>query len=454
MTLEHTVAGQRVLRLLARGTRSDVWLGAGDLVLKVLTPPVPAAAPGREAEALHRARGDHVVELLDVSLGTDAVLVFPRLSRGSLAGLLSRRRSLDAGEAVTILAPIATCLARMHAAGVAHGALSPDAVLFRADGAPVLTGLGSAELFEPGIPEVARERIDGVIADRAALLALADAVLSRTTGERAKAASRLRDGFRAMDRGELAERMASDLFAMAAARPVRFDADEDDSRHRAGRVVAIADTPAPEEPTDPVGRGIAGRLLESGPGSIVRAAVTHRWTSWSAGRRRAVLGGAVAALALLLAFAVVPGQSTSVVPEAVDPQVDAVAPPADAELGTAEGSAIDADDPLAALPDLATRRDGCFRDLSVLCLDGVDEAGSSAWDTDRTALQAITDGGDAPTRLDVSTAELVERIGDSALIDLGPDSDPASVLLLKGEAGWRIRDYLGPGGLGDPEGGS
>ena len=96
--------------------------------------------------------------------------------------------------------------------------------------------------------------------------------------------------------------------------------------------------------------------------------------------------------------------------------------------------------------ELVARRDGCFRDLSVLCLDGVDEGGSSALDADRAALRGIMDGGDAPPGVQLSSPTLVERLGDSALIDLGPDSDPASVLLLKGEAGWRIRDYLAPVG--------
>jgi hypothetical protein len=34
------------------------------------------------------------------------------------------------------------------------------------------------------------------------------------------------------------------------------------------------------------------------------------------------------------------------------------------------------------------------------------------------------------------------------LIALAPGSEPASVLLLKGEAGWRIRDYIAGGGAG------
>ena len=56
MTLERTVAGYRVLRLLAQGERSRVWLAAGDVVLKVLSEP-SRAGPARPPRlmALHRA---------------------------------------------------------------------------------------------------------------------------------------------------------------------------------------------------------------------------------------------------------------------------------------------------------------------------------------------------------------------------------------------------------------
>ena len=39
---------------------------------------------------------------------------------------------------------------------------------------------------------------------------------------------------------------------------------------------------------------------------------------------------------------------------------------------------------------------------------------------------------------------LEERLGDSALVSLGDvtDSEPASLIMMKSEAGWRIRDYL------------
>ncbi len=454
MTFERTIAGYRVLRLLARGDRSHVWLAAGGTVLKVLDAPVPIEAPGREAEALHRARGDHVVELLDVSLGAEgAVLAFPRLVRGSLSEVLSRRPSLDAGEAVTILAPIATTLNRLHAAGVAHGALVPASVLFRGDGAPMLTGFGRAELFAPGLPEVELERIAAVAADRAALAALAETVLARTTGSRSKAAARLNDELRSMDPGRLAARLVSDLFELAAARPVRFDADDAEPREPVGRLVAVSE-PAPvrgdEAETDLAKMSWAVRIIDSGPGSMLRAAVGSRWAGWSVRRRRATLAGVTAATALMVAIAVVPGPAAPIAAPAAgsDAPVAGETAAADGALGEAE-----VDDPLAALGELASRRDTCFRDLSVLCLDGVDEAGSSAWETDRAALQGVLEGGDAPPRLSLTAAILIERLGDSALVDLGPDSDPASVLLLKGEAGWRIRDYLAPAGAEDAKGG-
>jgi hypothetical protein len=448
MTVERTVAGHRVLRLLARGERSLVWLAADGLALKVLNAPVPTDQPGREAEALHRARGEHVVELLGVSIGADGVvLVFPRLPRGSLADLLIRRATLDAGEAVTVLAPIAACLARMHAAGVAHASLGPGSILFRRDGAPMLTGFGEAELFEPGLAEVRLERVAGVAADRAALLGIADAVLARTTGSRGKVAGRLREELRATPPDQLAGRMTAELFELAAARPVRFDPDASETGDEARRVVPVGEPVQASLAPEPVGPlAWVDRLLSTGPVTTVRDAVLERWTGWSAQRRRAVIGSAAAALALVVAISVVPGAPPAgETPVTVPTQAADVDDAATGETTEAD-AAVAGDDPLAALRELVARRDRCFRELSMLCLEGVDESGSSALDADRTALRAVLDGGVEPSRLVLTSAVLVERLGDSALVELSHDSDPASVLLLKGEAGWRIRDYLAGAG--------
>ena len=100
------------------------------------------------------------------------------------------------------------------------------------------------------------------------------------------------------------------------------------------------------------------------------------------------------------------------------------------------------DDPVAAAVVLFAVRDGCIRDLDVDCLDDVDQAGSAALDADRELVGAIMDGGAAGPLPSTEGASLAQRLGDSALVALRPDSEPASVLLVKGEAGWRIRDYL------------
>jgi hypothetical protein len=452
VTLDQTIAGHRVLRLLATGTRSRVWLAPDDKVLKVIS----GHAVAGEALALHRARGDHVVSLLDAAVDDDgAVLVFPRLPRGSLAEVMAGRAGLDAGEAVTVLAPISAALARMHAAGVAHADLSAAHVLFRADGAPMLIGFGSAQVFEGGLPEVALERIEGVVADRAALAELAAAVLARVTGPRSAAADTLAESLRHGSHSDLESRLGRELFELAAARPVRLEPDAA-AEANPRRAVGIADLGEPQLPDAAPGQGpwrdVLGAVLETGPGRLMRSFVRERWQGWSPRQRKIAVAAAAAAAVLAVAFAAVPAAPekpasvsdqpiASESPDPNDPDPD------DLDAGYAP-SAVTGDDPLAALGELLPRRAECFRDLSALCLDDVDEQGSAALDDDRAALDALVADGVQPQPLEAVGATIVERLGDSVLIALAPGSEPASVLLLKGEAGWRIRDFVAGGAAG------
>jgi serine/threonine protein kinase len=425
VTEERTIAGHRVLRLLGRGTRSSCWLAPRDLVLKVLDAP-GAAVPAVEAEALRRARDEHVIELLDISVRADeVVLVHPRLPRGSLAALLSARPVLVAGEAVTILAPLAGALARMHEAGAAHGAVTADHVLFRADGAPVLIGTGAVTLFEPGLPEVSREQIEGVIHDRRGLATLAQAVLGRVSGSRAAAFA---NELRAAGDEDLEIRLGRGLFELAAARPVVFEAPPGD----AGEVRAIGVHPV-IEPEDPAPPALLTRVLSLGPAVIARERATAIWNGWPDTRRRLALGVAAAVLAILVALAAIPSPAPPAAPPQTEPAVSPTAVPSEVEAP---------EDPVEALSRLLARREECLRDLSMLCLEDVDEQGSAALDDDRRAIQAVIDAGEQPAAVDARDAAVVERLGDSVLIALGPESRPASVLLMKGEAGWRIRDYI------------
>lgn len=456
MLLPHPLAGHRVLRLLAVGARSRVWLAEGDLVLKELS----EGETGRlvdEVAALERAAGEHVVPLLDVSAGEGrAVLVFPRLARGSLADVLAAPRPLAGGEAVTALVPVVQALARMHRAGVAHGALAPGAVLLRADGAPVLTGFGSAVRFEPGLPEVLLERVEAVAADRAALAALAAGALRRVSGPRAAAAAALADRVQGESTAELEERLAVELFALATACPLEPDragagpgpadtaGDEGATPAPAGRVVRVQQVEEPrEEP--PVQRSPlpawvpAGALavLESGPVALVRREARRRWEALGPSRRRVVLAVAAGATVLLVLTAL-PGGGP-----------DPAAMPVVSDSPTAFPSqplmtAADPEDPLAALAMLLARREECFRALSVLCLTEVDQDGSAAAAADRGALEAIAGEGSPVPGIDAEGARIAERMGDTVLIELAAGSDPSAILLMRTDAGWRIRDYLAP----------
>ena len=107
--------------------------------------------------------------------------------------------------------------------------------------------------------------------------------------------------------------------------------------------------------------------------------------------------------------------------------------------------AVLGDDPLAAVPRLLDLRSRCLRDLSILCLDGVAAGGSRRRSAiDEAVIRAIRDGQVNPASVDIPDARRCWSSGweTSALVVLGTDSEPASLLLMKGEAGWRIRAYL------------
>jgi|GEM_PF-2234365 len=93
----------------------------------------------------------HLVRVVREGMGAEELLEYA--PGGSLSALLAARGPLPTGEAVTLLVPLAAALAHLHAAGTVHGDVSPDNVLFRADGAPVLA--------DPGLATALGEHRDG-----------------------------------------------------------------------------------------------------------------------------------------------------------------------------------------------------------------------------------------------------------------------------------------------------
>jgi hypothetical protein len=123
---------------------------------------------------------------------------------------------------------------------------------------------------------------------------------------------------------------------------------------------------------------------------------------------------------------------------AADPDVEAAASP----------------DPDAAAPALLRLRASCLRRGDVGCLAEVDETGSPVEDADRSAIAS-----GASAALDDGALHVADslgpgrRLGNSALIGLRPEvapgsqasaaeRRPASLLIVRGEAGWRIRDLM------------
>jgi hypothetical protein len=429
------VAGYRVLRTAGRGDRARVLLGFDDgltVVLKI----TPSADPLAFAElaALDRAAGDHVVGVLDVSAdGEETVLVLERLAKGTLAELLERRRGLEVGEAVTVLAPIATTLERLHAAGVAHGRVSLSAICFRDDGAPTLIGFGNAVLFAPGAPEVVRETVPGVLADREAITEICRLVLTHVVGARAEAARRLAEH---LGPGAAPAELADRLFALAPASPVRFDDDVVDDVHTARVGMPHGDDPTEEAPERVLPPWITTMIPDWITERIepALAAVTRIWSGWERRRRRLAVATVAASFSGLAALALIPAPPAA--SSAPDP-----APSASPVAAASQPSLPD--DPVEAVVLLLDLRERCVRDLSLLCLDDVVQPDSSAQAEDVAAIRAIQAGGEYPVS---SVADgqvvLVEQLGDAALLDLPPGSNPASVLLMRTTNGWRIRQYF------------
>jgi hypothetical protein len=530
------VGGYRLVRRLGIGDGCEVFLGiapsgADDahdhtVAIKVFQPLIDPDGIGAEIDALSRLRHQHTLRIIDVAVAPTGspCLVLERLSAGSLSGLIRDGLPLAAGEAVTILAPLASAMDSLHAAGVVHGRLRLSSVLFRDDGAPVIVGFGDATLLESGLPPARLSDEEGVLRDRGDLLTLVAAVLARVEGEFAvgdvggsvagPAALELADIDPRSD--GFGSALAERLFDLAEPRPVRLARVGSAERSvPPARVVTVgvgtrrppaaepdvssgSAPPAPRRrhaaaSADTGWRTSAGalvRAVHAGPRAVAAlrsGAVARTLAGHARGiRPRFWIPAALVGVSLAVGLAVVPvdgggaaggadrahppiadggvargaanggpadrGKSEArdvETPGTVTPDADVPEPP---ELPATPADPVTSDDPVAALAALLERRDECIRDVSVLCLDDVAQAGSSALQEDAALVRAIQAGGEVPDDggLVVGELRLVERLGDSALIDLGSSahSTTASTLVMRGEAGWRIRDYL----AADPDG--
>ncbi|MDJ0377657.1 protein kinase [Cryobacterium sp. PH31-L1] len=128
--------------------------------------------------------------------------------------------------------------------------------------------------------------------------------------------------------------------------------------------------------------------------------------------------------------------------------VPTVADPADAARA-AGAAAIAGDDPVSAVPALLVRRAACLVAASLVCLIDVDQTGSAILAADSYDARERQQGGSGHEVADYTPylPSLAERSGDLAVVALTPasvqqKSQPASVLVVKGEGGWRLREIF------------
>ncbi len=479
-----TIGGYRLVRLLGVGSRADVWLGhpgtSGSSVetvaVKVFRPGADEAEIALEIEALARSSHRHLVRLEDLATGPGGLpsLILHRLSALSLGQLLASG-PLPAGEAVTVLAPLSLAVAELHRVGVTHGGIRPGAVLFDGDGAPVLARFGTAGIVgdlpsadEPGLHPAQLAVAPGVAADLTRLSALCRAVLGDAADRLAEWGSYPGGPDPQAWTRELTDR----LFGIAEPVPVQFP--RPDSVERSPRVpsrigrgdpvevagepeAAASDTSTrstllrdtvallhlPESLLERMGR--IGAALDAGPGAVVRPPLLRALRSvrrpvWAA--LGLVILGIVAAIVLLPGGASDADSSDAGATPAVGASAPTAAPGPDAP--TVHPDTL-GDDPVAAGAALLAARAECRRLTSVLCLDGVDQQGSAALDADAYRIRVAQEGGVETPEPDLTdlTPTLVERLGDSALVSLDRAGTPlASLLLVKTEHGWRIRDLV------------
>jgi eukaryotic-like serine/threonine-protein kinase len=164
VTVAHApeVPGYELGALLARGGTSEVWAGVAldggrRVAVKVVHADLGSVeAASREAAVSARVASAHVVGVEACVPLTDGrvAVVMPHLLGGAVDALVRHRGHLSPGEVVTVLAPVASALGRLHDLGVVHGDVSPGNVLLDLDGRPVLGDLGLGHVVgdvSPGV---------------------------------------------------------------------------------------------------------------------------------------------------------------------------------------------------------------------------------------------------------------------------------------------------------------
>lgn len=496
------VGGYRVVRQLATDVDGITLLVHDDdhpLIARVVSESCPREFIDQEVAVSDAVRAGsdalraHVGALRDLGTTPDGRLVVlseyvdgPRLD----ALLRERWGELSLGEAVTLLAPLASAMDDGHRVGITGLVRGVTGVRLRRSGAPVLVGLRQARVGA-AVPERFQHRDPAFAHDRAQWSQLgADVAAALPEPERAALLAMLARHSSGVDRA---------LFELAEPVPVRFSrvdtlstpSDPGPVLHTVNphyehslaaptEALAVVVTARRERFDSAVSSLHALGLPETVVGpvrSAVLSALDRVEGLIALGRRvRPTPGGAVRSRYRLVGVAGAAALAATIVVASLpsDGQHGTATEPS-AGFDDAPGSAVAQDTPLAVagLPETelhpeadewrgiveqlverwlhcaptadsapdTTQRDGP-RELSQACAADVVHAGSAA-------ARLITVEDDRHRMLwSWSSAQgdivVVERMGSAVLVDLlAAETTAASLLLVRSEAGWRIRDVIG-----------
>lgn len=489
------IAGYRVLRRIAHGSRVDVLLATPvhraesmtPVVLRIYEAEADHASIAAEIEVMEAQPCSAVPRLLDVATTADGrtCVAVERIARGSLATILAER-SLALGEVVTILATMLQAQRALVDAGLFQARMSPADVLFDDDGRPRLIGLGALRT----VPSSGVERTNAMRSAQAAFGALVqqvgaasstrvcaplfDALASAHSDEpfddtveravftiAAPTAIALQGGASREKRAPTAVQTARGSQPQAAAR--KFIAA---SSHEPDRGSPVEDAPETEH-LESLAQ-VPGRFAEwlDGLGVWkVRTLIVERFR----GRRRALIFGALIGAGVLVAvLTFVPSESHATrgaASAASDESADlstadhdstVIAANADVDSGRDDqtpqhADAVEYDDAklVESARELLALRAQCFEELDEMCLRSVAQEGSPVADTDRDELGRVKNGAPLTVDLDPSQITVAGTMGEVVLLEVArvgstsSDSEPASLLMMWNEAGWRLRAIFG-----------
>ena len=486
------VSGYRLIRKLGEGARAEVWLAHSvrredrAVAIKLYRAATTLDSIDAEIEALVRAGSAHILALDDIATARDdrPCLIMPRLSSLSLTRLLLDRGSISAGQLVTALAPLASAVSELHRVGVIHGGIESSTILIDRSGAPVLSAFARARIIGPkpesGLRSLsAAELADEprVLADRRGLVALVGALARRVSDDAEIAATGqlIEWTGNAVGEDDFLDRLADNLFELAPAEPLSFDDAPTAATWRGApigrglqRSVSLVDAVAVHGTSASKSTGVdafRARWAERIDGCRRTSVLTRLRALVAPVRTPVWIAGAAGVAALVVAFTVIPGvgpreTELTPTPTGAGTPFPTLKPSSTSRPSIAGSTAADSgspaaltgDDPLAAAAVLLSQRASCISRKSISCLAGVDQSNSAALEADNHLVRQLKTGGGPSRPLPaIDTLALVQRLGDSAIIGLGAPTTgalyPTSVLVVKTDAGWRLRDLTTPASI-------